>query len=121
MACVHVVCWTATLMGSSRVVKSSLIGAPFERELASGVSAPGVARRSLSAWFAPELGAGTLINTPAHDDLGGTPPSSRRNTLLELIHGMRRAQRLATAPLQPGRAGPLRVRECITGIGARSS
>jgi anti-sigma regulatory factor (Ser/Thr protein kinase) len=38
-----------------------VIGAPFECELASGVDAPGVARRLLTEWFAPALAAGTLM------------------------------------------------------------
>ena len=33
---------------------------------------------------------------------------------------MRRGDGLDTAPLQPGGAGPLRVREFLTGVGARS-
>jgi hypothetical protein len=35
----------------------SVIGARFEFELASGVDAPGVARRLLTEWFAPLLPA----------------------------------------------------------------
>ena len=37
-----------------------VIGVSFERELASGVDAPGVARRSLSEWFSSALADGTL-------------------------------------------------------------
>jgi anti-sigma regulatory factor (Ser/Thr protein kinase) len=37
-----------------------VIGASFERELASGADAPRVARRLLTEWFAPRLADGTL-------------------------------------------------------------
>lgn len=38
-----------------------MIGARREFELASGVDAPGVARRLLAEWFAPVLADGTLM------------------------------------------------------------
>ena len=39
----------------------SVIDGRFESGLASGVDAPGVARRLLTEWFAPSLGDGTLM------------------------------------------------------------
>ena len=56
----------------------------------------------------------------AHRELGWTPTRSAGEALLELIDAMRRGDGLQTAPLAPGGAGPLRIRELLTGVGARS-
>jgi UDP-glucose 4-epimerase len=56
----------------------------------------------------------------ARRELGWTPTRSAGDALLELIEGMRRGDGLQTAPLAPGGAGPLRIRELLTGVGARS-
>jgi hypothetical protein len=66
------------------------------------------------------LGVPLMDTTRARDELGWEPVHSAGDALLELIDAMRRGDGLPTAPLQPGGAGPLRLREFLTGIGARS-
>jgi nucleoside-diphosphate-sugar epimerase len=56
----------------------------------------------------------------AHRELAWTPTRNAGDALLELIDAMRRGDGLQTAPLAPGGAGPLRIREWVTGVGARS-
>ncbi|HUR86898.1 MAG TPA: NAD-dependent epimerase/dehydratase family protein [Solirubrobacteraceae bacterium] len=56
----------------------------------------------------------------ARGELGWTPRQTSGEALLELIEGMRRGDGLETAPLEPGSAGPLRIRELLTGVGGRS-
>jgi hypothetical protein len=56
----------------------------------------------------------------ARDELGWTPTHSAGDALLELIDAMQRGDGLATAPLQPGGIGPLRLGELLTGVGGRS-
>jgi hypothetical protein len=56
----------------------------------------------------------------ARRELGWSPTRTAGEALLELIDAMRRGDGLETAPLAPGGAGPLRIRELLTGIGARS-
>ena len=71
-------------------------------------------------WLDMALGVPLMDVTRAHDELGWRPARTAGDALLELIDGMRRGDGLQTAPLQPGGAGPLRVRELLTGVGARS-
>jgi nucleoside-diphosphate-sugar epimerase len=56
----------------------------------------------------------------ARRELGWAPAHTAGDALLELIDAMRRGDGLQTAPLEPGGAGPLRIRELLTGVGARS-
>ena len=77
------------------------------------------------ATYAParpgELARSALDPTLAGEELGWTPKHTAGEALLELIDAMRRGEGLDTAPLEPGGAGgPLRVREFLTGVGARS-
>jgi UDP-glucose 4-epimerase len=39
---------------------------------------------------------------------------------VELLEGMSEGSGLDTPPLEPGGAGPLRVRELLSGVGART-
>ena len=73
-----------------------------------------------SGWLDLALGVPLMDTTRAREELGWTPTRSAGEALLELIDAMRRGEGLDTAPLQPGGAGPLRVREFLTGVGARS-
>jgi nucleoside-diphosphate-sugar epimerase len=75
---------------------------------------------SPSGWLDMALGVPLMDTTRARDELGWEPVHSAGDALLELIDAMRRGDGLPTAPLQPGGAGPLRLREFLTGIGARS-
>jgi UDP-glucose 4-epimerase len=55
----------------------------------------------------------------ARDELGWKPTRTAGEALLELVEARRRGDGMQTEPLQPGGAGPLRVRELLSGIGAR--
>jgi len=71
-------------------------------------------------WLDMALGVPLLDVTRARDELGWTPAHSASDALLELIDAMRRGDGMATAPLEPGGVGPLRIRELLSGVGARS-
>jgi nucleoside-diphosphate-sugar epimerase len=71
-------------------------------------------------WLDLALGVPIMDVTRARSELGWAPTRSAGEALLELIEAMRRGEGLQTAPLEPGNAGPLRVRELLTGIGGRS-
>jgi len=73
-----------------------------------------------SGWLDLALGVPLMDVTRAREVLGWTPTRSAGAALLELIDAMRRGEGIDTAPLQAGGAGPLRVRELLTGVGARS-
>ena len=73
-----------------------------------------------SGWLDLALGVPLMDTTRAREELGWSETRSAGDALLELIEAMRRGDGLPTAPLQPGGAGPLRVRELLTGVGARS-
>jgi len=71
-------------------------------------------------WLDLALGVPLMDTTRAREELGWTPKHTAGEALLELIDAMRRGEGLDTAPLQAGGAGPLRVLEFLTGVGARS-
>jgi UDP-glucose 4-epimerase len=71
-------------------------------------------------WLDLGLGVPIMDTTRARTELGWTPARTSGEALLELIEGMRRGDGLRTAPLEPGNAGPLRIRELLTGVGGRS-
>jgi UDP-glucose 4-epimerase len=73
-----------------------------------------------SGWLDMALGVPIMDTTRAREELGWRETRSAGEALLELIEAMRRGDGLQTAPLEPGGAGPLRVRELLTGVGARS-
>ena len=73
-----------------------------------------------SGWLDMALGVPLMDVTRARKELGWSPTRTAGDALLELLDAMRRGDGLATAPLAPGGAGPLRIRELLTGIGARS-
>lgn len=71
-------------------------------------------------WLDLALGVPLMDVTRARDELGWSPTRSAGEALLELIEAMRRGDGLDTAPLEPGSAGRLRLRELLTGVGGRS-
>ena len=71
-------------------------------------------------WLDMGLGVPTMDAARARDELGWIPRHSATDALLELMGGMRDGAGLDTPPLQPGNAGPLRVREFASGVGART-
>jgi nucleoside-diphosphate-sugar epimerase len=68
-------------------------------------------------WLDMALAVPIMDTTRAREELGWTPRHRADDTLLELIDGMRRGDGLPTPPLEPGGAGPLRVREILSGVG----
>jgi len=73
-----------------------------------------------SGWLDMALGVPLMDVTRAREELGWAPTRTAGEALLELIEAMRRGEGIATAPLEAGGAGPLRVRELLTGLGVRS-
>jgi UDP-glucose 4-epimerase len=53
-------------------------------------------------------------------ELGWAPRTDAGAALLELLAGLRERAGEDTPPLAPGTSGPLRVREVLTGVGARN-
>jgi hypothetical protein len=53
-------------------------------------------------------------------ELGWEARKSSGEALLELLSGMRRGDGASTPPLEGGGAGPLRIREFLTGLGGRN-
>ena len=70
-------------------------------------------------WLDMALAVPVMDTTRAHDLLGWTPRRSSLDALSELLDGMRHGAGLDTPPLEPGGAGPLRLREFLSGVGAR--
>jgi UDP-glucose 4-epimerase len=56
----------------------------------------------------------------AREELGWSPRWSAGEALRELLEGMAAGDGLDTPPLAPGGAGPLRLRELLSGVGART-
>ena len=73
-----------------------------------------------AGWLDLALGVPLMDSSRARGELGWAPTRTAGEALLELIDAMRRGDGLETAPLEPGGAGPLRMRELLTGVGGRS-
>jgi hypothetical protein len=59
------------------------------------------------------------LDACARDELGWIPRFSAAEALLELLEGLRQRAGAETPPLAPETGGPARVREILSGIGAR--
>jgi nucleoside-diphosphate-sugar epimerase len=70
-------------------------------------------------WLDMALGVPLLDCTRARGQLGWTPTYDAVATLTELIDGLGAGADFATPPLARGTSGPVRVRELLTGVGAR--
>jgi UDP-glucose 4-epimerase len=70
-------------------------------------------------WVDMALAVPVMDTTRARSELLWKPQWSSSEALLELLDGMRDGAGLDTPPLEPGGAGPLRVREFASGVGAR--
>jgi nucleoside-diphosphate-sugar epimerase len=70
-------------------------------------------------WLDMGLGVPLMDTGRARRELGWTPQRAGDETLAELLAGMRSGSDLDTPPLARGTTAPARVREFITGIGAR--
>jgi UDP-glucose 4-epimerase len=71
-------------------------------------------------WLDMGLGVPLMDATRVRSELGWNPRHSSTDALLELMAGMREGAGLDTPPLEPGGAGPLRAREFLSGVGART-
>jgi nucleoside-diphosphate-sugar epimerase len=71
-------------------------------------------------WVDMAFAVPVMDTTRARTELGWKPERSSADALLELLEGMREGAGLDTPPLEPGGAGPLRLREFASGIGART-
>jgi UDP-glucose 4-epimerase len=72
-------------------------------------------------WLDLALGVPLMDTTRAREELGWTPARGADEALLDLLAGLRDRAGLDTPPLSPRTGGPLRVRELLTGVGARQS
>ena len=71
-------------------------------------------------WVDMAFAVPVMDTTRARTELGWKPERSSTDALLDLLEGMREGAGLDTPPLEPGGAGPLRVREFASGVGART-
>ncbi|MDQ3877180.1 MAG: NAD-dependent epimerase/dehydratase family protein [Actinomycetota bacterium] len=71
-------------------------------------------------WFDLGLNAPLMDVSRAQSELGWKPEFSATDALLDLIDGLREGSGLDTPPLDPATSGRFRVREFLTGVGARS-
>jgi UDP-glucose 4-epimerase len=60
-----------------------------------------------------------MDTTRAREELGWIPQRSAGDALLDVLKGLREGAGLDTPPLSPKTGGPFRVREFLTGVGAR--
>lgn len=70
-------------------------------------------------WLDMALNLPLLDTARAREELGWKPRYSSEQALLELLEGIRDGDGLPTPPLDPAAGGPLRLREFLTGVGAR--
>jgi UDP-glucose 4-epimerase len=70
-------------------------------------------------WVDMALNVPLMDTTRARVELGWEPRRTSRDALLDLLHGFRDGSGAETPPLDPQAGGPLRVREFLTGVGAR--
>ena len=73
----------------------------------------------LTGWVDMALAVPVMDTTRARTELGWRPERTSADALLDLLKGMREGAGLDTPPLEPGGAGPLRVREFASGVGER--
>jgi UDP-glucose 4-epimerase len=105
----------ARILGARRVkVPPSVLraGAAASFKLRLQPSEPG--------WVDMGLNVPLLDVTRAREELGWEPQRSASDALLELLAGFREGAGIDTPPLEPGSAGPLRAREFLSGVGART-
>jgi len=70
-------------------------------------------------WLDLALNVPLLDATRAHQQLGWRPRRTAEEALLELLAGLRERAGFETPPLAPQAGGRLRVRELLSGVGAR--
>jgi UDP-glucose 4-epimerase len=105
----------ARLLGARRLaVPASVLraGAAVSFKLRLQPSEPG--------WLDMGLGVPLMDFSRAERELGWRPRHSAGDALRDLLAGMREGAGLDTPPLEAGNAGPLRAREFLSGVGART-
>ncbi len=70
-------------------------------------------------WLDMALAVPVMDATRAHQELGWSPTHSSLEAFSDLLAGLQEGAGLDTPPLRPGNAGPLRIREFLSGVGAR--
>ncbi|MBN1528068.1 MAG: NAD-dependent epimerase/dehydratase family protein [Thermoleophilaceae bacterium] len=71
-------------------------------------------------WLDMGLQVPLMDVTRAREELGWRPRRSSVDALQDLLAGLREGAGIDTPPLEPGGAGPARLRELLSGIGART-
>ena len=71
-------------------------------------------------WLDMALGVPIMDVTRAREELGWSARHTSEDALTDLLDGMRDGAGLDTPPLSPSTSGRLRIRELLTGVGARS-
>jgi UDP-glucose 4-epimerase len=71
-------------------------------------------------WVDMGLGVPLMDASRAREELGWEPAYRATDALRDLFAGMREGAGLETPPLEPGGAGPGRLREFTSGVGART-
>lgn len=70
-------------------------------------------------WLDMALSVPVMDTTRARTELGWEPTRSSTDALTDLLDGLRDGAGIDTPPLEPGGAGPLRVKEFASGVGGR--
>jgi UDP-glucose 4-epimerase len=71
-------------------------------------------------WVDMALKVPIMDTRRARDELGWQPRYDAEQALLELMEGIRQGEDYPTPPLDADRSGPARIREFLTGVGART-
>jgi nucleoside-diphosphate-sugar epimerase len=71
-------------------------------------------------WLDMALNVPIMDVRRATEELGWRPRRSAEDALRDLLAGLREGAGMDTPPLEAGGAGPLRVREFLSGVGART-
>jgi UDP-glucose 4-epimerase len=75
---------------------------------------------SEAGWVDMGLDVPMMDTTRARQELGWEPRHGADEALLELLAGLREGAGMDTPPLEPGSAGPARLRELASGVGGRT-
>jgi nucleoside-diphosphate-sugar epimerase len=105
----------------ARVLEARTVPAP-ERALRAAAALAYNLRLQPSepGWLDMALQCPLMDVTRAREQLGWQPRRSSTDALRDLLAGLREGAGLETPPLEPGGAGPLRARELLSGVGART-
>jgi UDP-glucose 4-epimerase len=71
-------------------------------------------------WLDMGLDVPVMATTRIREQLGWEPKRTAGEALLELLEGIRQNAGAATPPLDPAASGPLRIKELLTGVGAKT-